>query len=150
MRPLAGLLLLLSSSGAKLPPATAKEMADAVIAVDKALGLESWGEKPCVDRGSVAGPAKDVSLEDTRKCATAALGKGFGELGKSYVIGVLMAPVGPMTVIAIGTGPASGWGAYSCDPGKKCQPLELDPKSRERGRFALSLVTEALAPTKTT
>src|SRR5437588_702785 len=48
----------------KLAPPTAKEMADAIVAVNKSLGLESWpahGVKPCLDRGGQGILAKDVT-----------------------------------------------------------------------------------------
>jgi hypothetical protein len=112
----------------KLAPAVAKEMTEAIVAVNKALGLESWpahGAVPCLDRGGQGITAKEVTAEDTRKCAGAALEKGFPELGKSYVVAIKMAPIGPATVIAVGTGDASGWGAYSCDPQRKCNPVKL-------------------------
>src|SRR3954462_1280473 len=91
----------------KLVPVTAKEMADAIIAVNKALGLESWpmrGATPCIDRGGQGITAKDVKPDDARKCAASAIDKGFPELGKSYVLAILMASIGPVTVIALGTG----------------------------------------------
>ena len=62
----------------KLAPAVAKEMTESIIAVNKALGLESWplhGATPCVDRGGQGITAKSVTPEDTRKCASAALEK---------------------------------------------------------------------------
>jgi hypothetical protein len=46
------------------------------------------------------------------------------------VLAVLMASVGPFTVITLGTGDAAGWGAYSCDPGRACKPMKLDPVSK--------------------
>src|SRR3954452_7990896 len=88
----------------KLAPAVAKEMADAIIAVNKSLGLESWpaqGVKPCVDRGGQGILAKDVPPEDTKKCAAAALEKDVPELGKSYALAILMGAIGPVTVIAV-------------------------------------------------
>ena len=117
----------------KLPPAVAKEMADAIVAVNKSLGLESWpahGVKPCIDRGGQGILAKDVTPEDTRKCAAAALDKGAPELGKSYVLAVLMGSIGPVTVIALGTGEQTGWGAYSCDPTKTCKPMKINPGNK--------------------
>src|SRR5215475_6916501 len=84
----------------KLPPDVAKEMAEAIVAVNKALGLESWpmhGAKACIDRGGQGITAKDVSAEDARKCASTAIDKGFPELGKTYVLAVLMASIGPFT-----------------------------------------------------
>jgi len=130
---------------AKLLPATAKEMTAAIVAVDKALGLENWeakGEKPCVDRGGLEATIKDVSREDARQCAASALTRGFPGLGKDFVLGISMAPIGPVTVFAIGIGEADGWGAYSCDPTRKCNPTRLDagskPAKRLRERYARS------------
>jgi len=117
----------------KLAPATAKEMADAIVAVNKALGLESWpqhGVKPCIDRGGQGILAKDVTPEDSRKCATAALEKGFPELGKTYAVAILMGGIGPITAIALGTGDAAGWGAYSCDPTRTCKPMKINPGNK--------------------
>jgi hypothetical protein len=117
----------------KLSPTTSKEMADAIIAVNKALGLESWpqhGVKPCIDRGGQGILAKDVTPEDARKCAVAALEKGFPELGKSYTVAILMGSIGPVTAIALGTGDAAGWGAYSCDPTRACKPMKINPGNK--------------------
>src|SRR3954470_18149992 len=86
----------------KLPAPLAKEMSDAVLAIDKSLGLESWpthGVKPCIERAGAENPTQNVSLEDTRKCAESAVADGFPGLGKSYVLAVLMAEMGPMTVV---------------------------------------------------
>jgi hypothetical protein len=112
----------------KLAPAVGKEMTEAIVAVNKALGLESWpahGAVSCIDRGGQGITAKEVTAEDTRKCAATAIEKGFPELGKSYVLAIKMAPIGPATVIAVGIGDATGWGAYSCDPQRKCNPVKL-------------------------
>jgi hypothetical protein len=117
----------------KLAPATGKEMVDAIVAVNKALGLESWpqhGAKPCIDRGGQGILAKDVTPDDARKCATTALEKGFAELGKSYALAILMSGVGPYTVIALGTGDAAGWGAYSCDPARACKAMMINPANK--------------------
>ena len=117
----------------KLAPAAAKEMADAIIAVNKALGLESWpahGVKPCIDRGGQGILAKDVTPEDARRCAAAAVEKGFPELGKSYVLAILEGAIGPVTVIALGAGEQAGWGAYSCDPTRACKPMKINPANK--------------------
>jgi len=117
----------------KLSPAVAKEMTESIIAVNKALGLESWpshGATPCVDRGGQGITAKSVTPEDTRKCASTALDKNFPELGKSYVLAIPMVSLGPMTVIALGIGESDGWGAYSCDPQRKCNPVKLSAPSK--------------------
>ena len=124
----------------KLAPAVAKEMTESIVAVNKALGLESWpshGATPCVDRGGQGITAKSVTAEDTRKCANTAIEKNFPELGKSYVLAIPMVSLGPMTVIALGIGDADGWGAYSCDPQRKCTPVKLSAFSeveQARGR----------------
>ena len=118
---------------AKLAPATGHEMADAIVAVNKSLGLESWpahGVKPCIDRGGQGVLAKDVKPDDARRCAAAALDKGLPELGKSFVVAILMAEIGPVTVISLGTGEQAGWGAYSCDPTRACKPMKINPDNK--------------------
>jgi hypothetical protein len=117
----------------KLAPGVSKEMSDAIIAVNKSLGLESWpahGVKPCIDRGGQGILAKDVTPEDAKRCASAAVEKGLPELGKSYVLAVLMGGIGPVTVIAVGAGDAAGWGAYSCDPTRACKPMKINPGNK--------------------
>lgn len=126
-------LLLATAPGAKVPPDVAREMTDSIVAVNKALGLESWeahGFKPCVDRGGEGANSKDVSASDTRACAETAIGTNFPLLGKSFVLAILMAPIGPVTVITFGIGDGAGWGAYSCDPGRKCLPTKIDPRTK--------------------
>lgn len=118
---------------AKVPSALGQEMGDAIVAVNKALGLESWpahGAQPCVDRGGEGSQSKDVSVDDTRRCASEALAKGFPELGKGYVLAILMTSGGPSTVIALGKAEADGFGAYSCDPGKKCLPTRIQTTTK--------------------
>ena len=112
-------------TAAKLPTDLAKEMADAVIAIDKVLGLESWaaqGDKPCIDRGGLGAPPRTSASRRRASARRPGSSKGLPSLGKSYVLAILMADIGPVTVLAIGTGDAAGWGAYSCDPGRKCPP----------------------------
>jgi hypothetical protein len=123
---------------AKLPAPVAKEMAEALVSLNQMLGLESWPvpEDPCLDRGGLEATAKDVSREDTKKCAEKALFSGFEELGRSYVIGITMGQIGPITAFAIGKGEAAGWGAYSCDMTRKCKPTKLDGPSRPAKRLA--------------
>jgi hypothetical protein len=117
----------------KLPAPLAKEMSEAVLAIDKSLGLESWpthGAKPCIERAGAENPTENVSREDTRKCAESAVAEGFPGLGKSYVLAVLMAEMGPMTVVALGIDDAQGWAAYSCDRGRKCPPTAMNPATK--------------------
>ena len=128
-----------SPQPARLAPAVSKEMTEAIVAVNKALGLESWpmhGATPCVDRGGQGITAKDVTGDDARKCAAGAVEKGFPELGKSYVLAIPMASIGPVTVIALGIGDSAGWGAYSCDPERKCNPVKLASPSKWGKRTA--------------
>jgi hypothetical protein len=130
------LLALAGSAQSKVPEDLSKEMQSAIVAVDKALGLESYGGTPCVDRGGQYGRAKDVSAEDTKKCAQSAIEKGFPQLGKGYVLAILMTGVGPMTVIALATGDNADWGAYSCDPGRKCPPVNMTQDGKWQKRMA--------------
>lgn len=133
----------------KLAPAVAKEMADAIIAVNKSLGLESWpahGAKPCVDRGGQGILAKDITPEQTTKCATAAVEKGLPGLGKSYALAILMGEIGPVTVIAVGTGEGAGWGAYSCDPTRACKPMKINAANKWGKRLGERLAKACAEP----
>jgi hypothetical protein len=117
----------------KLPPEVSTQMTESIVAINKALGLESWpshGATPCVDRGGQGITSKDVTPEETRKCAQAAIGNKFPELGKSFVLAIPMVQLGPVTVIALGLGDNSDWGAYSCDPQRKCNPVKLSAPSK--------------------
>ena len=128
-----------ASASGKLAPAVAKEMTETIVAVNKALGLESWpqhGATPCVDRGGQGIMAKSVSAEETRKCAATALEKNSPGLGKSYVLAIPMVSLGPMTVIALSIGDNDGWAAYSCDPERKCAPVKLSAPSKWGKRMA--------------
>jgi hypothetical protein len=123
----------------KLPPEVAKEMTESIVAVNKALGLESWpshGATPCVDRGGQGITAKSVGPDETRKCATTAIEKNFPGLGKTYVLAIPMVSLGPVTVIALGIGDNEGWGAYSCDPQRKCTPVKVGAPSKWGKRVA--------------
>lgn len=123
----------------KLPAAAGKEMTEVILAVNKALGLESWparGVQPCVDRGGQGITTKNVGAEEARKCAASALDKNYPGLGKSYVLAIPMATIGPVTVLAIGIGEANGWAAYSCDPDRKCAPVKLSTPSKWGKRIA--------------
>ena len=129
--------LWMSASGSsiisKVPPEAAREMAEAVIAVNKALGLESWpsqGAVPCVDRGGEGSLAKDVTAADTRRCTEQAVASGFPQLGRTYALAVPMSAIGPITVLALGMAEAAGFAAYSCDPGRKCLPTRIQPGTK--------------------
>jgi len=135
--------LTAASTGAAAPgrlaPEVSKEMQAIIVAANKALGLESWPVrdiKPCVDRGGQGITAKDVTADDTRKCAASAIDKGFPELGRSYVVAIPMADVGPVTVLALGIGDSNGWGAYSCDPDRKCLPVKIGAPNKWGKRMA--------------
>ena len=140
---LVAVALTAASTGApspgKLSPEVSKEMMAAIVAANKALGLESWpmhDVKPCIDRGGQGITAKEVTPEETRKCAASSVEKGFPELGKSYVLAVPMAEIGPITVIAIGIDGSEGWGAYSCDPDRKCLPVKVGSPNKWGKRIA--------------
>lgn len=142
MTVLVAVALTAATAGAptgKLQPEVSKEMMAAIVAANKALGLESWpmhDVKPCVDRGGQGITAKEVTPDETRKCAASSIDKGFPELGKSYVLAVPMTEIGPVTVIAIGIGGSEGWGAYSCDPDRKCLPVKVGGTAKWSKRIA--------------
>ncbi|HVT08317.1 MAG TPA: hypothetical protein VHO67_12740 [Polyangia bacterium] len=128
-----------SPAPGKLAPETSKEMMASIVAINKALGLESWpmhNVKPCVDRGGQGITAKDVTPDETRKCAETAIASGFPELGKSFVIAIPMASIGPVTVLALGIGDSAAWGAYSCDPERKCLPVKIGGEAKWSKRVA--------------
>jgi len=124
----------------KLAPEVSRQMMASIIAVNKVLGLESWpmhNFKPCIDRGGQGITAKDVTAEETRKCAETAIASGFPELGKSFVLAIPMAAsIGPVTVLALGIGDSAGWGAYSCDPERKCLPVKIGGEAKWSKRVA--------------
>jgi hypothetical protein len=123
----------------KLAPDVSKEMMAAIVATNKALGLESWpmhDAKPCIDRGGQGITAKEVTPDETRKCAATAIDKGFPELGKSYLLAIPMAEIGPVTVLAIGIEGSEGWAAYSCDPDRKCLPVKIGSPNKWGQRMA--------------
>jgi hypothetical protein len=131
-------LLVAGEPAAKLDSGVGKEMTEAIVALNKALGLETWpshGEKPCIDRGGLEALAKDVGPEETRQCAATAIAKGFPNLGQEYVIGIPMAGIGPVTVFVIGIADSEGFGAYSCDPSRKCAPTKLSAASKQAKRL---------------
>ena len=108
----------LPARGDSKGPKAAKEMAAAVEAVNKQLGLESYPPPHCLKWGF----GHQITVEEVRGCVELALkSAGGSELGKSYVIAVLMSEVGPQTVVALSLD-APGWAALSCDPGKPCPP----------------------------
>src|SRR5258708_16038048 len=127
-----GIALVLAGqpAAAKPSPEVAREMTEAIGAANKALGLESWeahGIKPCVDRGGEGANAKDVSPEDTRTCAETAVGKQFPALGKSFVLAILMAPIGPATVLPFRIPHPHRSAAYSSHPRPKRLPTQHNP-----------------------
>jgi hypothetical protein len=60
------------------------------------------------------------------------------------VLAVLMAGMGPITVVAFGLEEAQGWAAYSCDPGRKCAPVAMDP-SKKWGKRVIERQKKACA-----
>jgi hypothetical protein len=118
MRSLAIVMLVGGAAFADAQPKAGKEMAHALELLDQSLGLESYPKPHCLKWGF----GHQITVEEVKKCADEALKKdALPELGKSYVIAVLMAPVGPQTLIAIALD-APGWAVLSCDPGKPCPP----------------------------
>ncbi len=99
-------------------PKAGKEMSAALEAINKQLGLESYPPPHCLKWGF----GHKITPEEVRGCVDQALKTvSVGELGKSYVVAVLMSEIGPQTVIAVALD-APGWAVLSCDPGKPCPP----------------------------
>ena len=96
-----------------------------------------------------------MTPEDTKKCAASMIAKGFPGLGKSYVVAIPMASIGPITVIAFGIGDNAGWAAYPCDPERKCLPVKLSAPTKwgkrmaERQQKACSETTTSGSPSRT-
>lgn len=104
-------------------PKSGKEMLAAIEAVNQALGLESHPPPHCLAWGF----GHQITAAEVRGCVDKALGGlSLPELGKSYAVAVLMAEVGPQTVIAVALD-APGWAVLSCDPGKPCPPRKAGP-----------------------
>src|SRR5262249_31847171 len=103
---------------------------------NKALGLESWplhGATPCVDRGGQGITAKSVTAEETRKCATTALGKNFPELGKAYVLAIPMVSLGPVTGIALGSDDNEGGAGYCGERERKGKRVRAGARAKGGG-----------------
>jgi hypothetical protein len=107
----------------KSGPAAGKEMAQALAALDKSFGLESYPPPRCLKWGF----GHLITADEVRACADPVIKGGkFPELGKSYVIAILMAAIGPQTLLAVALD-APGWAVLSCDPGKPCPPRHAGP-----------------------
>jgi hypothetical protein len=113
-------LLAPSAPGRAEPkgPAAGKEMARALAILDGALGLESYPPPHCLKWGY----GHQITLAEVRQCADQAIASAeLPALGRDYVVAILMAPVGPQTLLAVALD-APGWAVLSCDPGKPCPP----------------------------
>jgi hypothetical protein len=98
-------------------PKAGKEMAQALATLDQSLGLESYPKPHCLKWGF-----HQITPDEVRACADQAVkGATLPELGKSYVVAILMSAVGPQTLLAVALD-APGWAVLSCDPGKPCPP----------------------------
>ena len=121
MRTLVAALLLLTASvaWARDPmPKSGKEMNEALVSLNKSLGLESYPPPHCLKWGY----GHQITVEEVKTCAGNALKEApLPELGKSYVVAILMSAVGPQTMIAVALD-VPGWAVLSCDPGKPCPP----------------------------
>jgi hypothetical protein len=116
---LAVLMCLGAAASAKEPaPKSGKEMVTALSALDGSLGLESYPPPHCLKWGF----GHQITIDEVKVSADKALKDvALPDLGKTYVIAILMAAVGPQTMIAVALD-APGWAVLSCDPGKPCPP----------------------------
>ena len=117
MRTLMALVLLGAMAHAEKPPKDGKEMAQALSSLDQSLGLESYPPPHCLKWGF-----GHPTLDEVKACVDQAIKAAtLPELGKSYVIAILMAEIGPQTMIAVSL-EQPGWAVLSCDPDKPCPP----------------------------
>ena len=132
---------------AKVSPEVAREMADAIVAVDKALGLESWaahGDKPCIDRGGLGARPRTSAPKRRASAPRRHRQRGFPRWASRTCCAILMADIGPVTVLALGTGDAAGWGAYSCDPGASARPIKIGRPARNGANASLDRQRQSL------
>ena len=124
------LLWLAAAPAAKLSPMSPRRWPTRSSRSTRCWVWRAGPPRAARSRASIAaGWARPPRTSASRRRASArppAIGKGLPSLGKSYVLAILMADIGPVTVVALGIGDAAGWGAYSCDPGRKCPPQKLD------------------------
>jgi hypothetical protein len=145
-----GLLVLIfcaSSSTIAAAPAgpsrdVGKEMAHTLALLDKSFGLESYPPPHCLTWGY----GHQITPDEVRACAAKALAEAPPELGKKYVVAVLMADIGPQTMIAVSL-ETPGWAVLSCDPGKPCPPRHAG--TDKLGKRVVDLMQRACASDKT-
>src|SRR5258706_10855775 len=110
MRSLIFTLLMVGTAAAapaREGPKSAKEMLQAMEAVNRALGLESTPPPHCLKWGF----GHQITNDEVRACAEKALkAETLPELGKSYVLAVLMSAGRPQTLVALPPDPPGGGG----------------------------------------
>src|ERR1700760_4971845 len=100
---------------------TGQEMLRALKLLDQSLGLESLPPPHCLTYGF----GHEVTADEVHKCADKALaGQSLPGLGTKYTIAILMASIGPQTLVALSL-EEPGWAVLSCDPGKPCPPRHV-------------------------
>jgi hypothetical protein len=148
MRPFSLVLILCASSivvAAHAGPSreVGKEMARTLALLDKSFGLESYPPPHCLTWGY----GHKITPDEVRACAAKALAAHAPPgLGKTYVVAVLMAEIGPQTMIAVSL-EAPGWAVLSCDPGKPCPPRHAG--SDKMGKRVVDLMQRACSSDKT-
>ena len=61
--------------------------------------------------------------------------EGFLDIKFPIFLRRFITVVPAIAIIAIGLDDADGWGAYSCDPTRKCTPTKLDAASKQAKRL---------------
>src|ERR1700761_7848046 len=117
----AALGLTPSAHAAGPDKATGAEMLHALKLLDQSLGLESLPPPHCLTYGF----GHEITADEVHKCADKALaGQSLPALGSNYSIAILMASIGPQTLVALSL-EEPGWAVLSCDPGKPCPPRHV-------------------------
>ena len=102
---------------------TGAEMLRALKLLDQSLGLESLPPPHCLTYGF----GHEITADEVHKCADKALaGQALPGLGTKYTIAILMAAIGPQTLVAVSL-EEPGWAVLSCDPGRPCPPRHAGP-----------------------
>ncbi len=97
---------------------TGAEMLRALKLLDQSLGLESLPPPHCLTYGF----GHEITVDEIKKCADKALaGQALPGLGTKYTIAILMASIGPQTLVAVSLDDPT-WAVLSCDPGRPCPP----------------------------
>ena len=134
----------------KLAATVSKEMTEAIVALNKTLGLESWparGVQPCLDRGGQGIEAKEVDARGHEEVRRLDDRQGIPWVGQELRArdpdGLDRSHHGDRVRDRAQN---VGWAAYSCDPERKCLPVKLS--AHQSGASAWPSGSRRPAPTR--